>query len=258
MKVLILFLCFSTAVGFAQNLQEVSKIALEADAFVGIDPYKNTYYIKDQVLHKNGAEGAFVFNDFQLGPITSVDIINPLKVVVFYRDVNTVVFVDNRLNEIERINFNNLPQFINVQTATNAGNNRLWIFNVDTQQIELYNYRNNTKVTVSQPFTGELISQASNFNYCFALTNNSMRTFNIYGSLLSKIDEQQFERIVQQEEKVVALKNNELYLIAENSVQPLKSPLPENTIKDLQLTQDFLYIYDSKFLYTFSLTQPKK
>ena len=85
-----------------------------------------------------------------------------------------------------------------------------------------------------------------------------MRTFNIYGSLLSKMDGQQFERIVQQEEKVVALKNNELYLIAENSVQPLKSPLPENTIKDLQLTQDFLYIYDSKFLYTFSLTQPKK
>ena len=125
----------------------------------------------------------FLFNALQLGRISSVDIINPLKIVVFFQDTNTVVFLDNKLSEIQRLNFNNLPSFMNVSTASNAGNNSLWVFNVDTQQLELYNYSSNLKITVSQPYPGKLISQASNFNYCFTLTENKVRAFNIYGSI---------------------------------------------------------------------------
>src|SRR5690606_40664419 len=87
------------------------------------------------VINKQGPDGNFLFNDLQLGRITSVDIINPLKVVVFFQDTNTVVLLDNKLSEIQRINFNNLPQFLNVSTDTNAGNNSLCLFNVDTQQL---------------------------------------------------------------------------------------------------------------------------
>ena len=114
---------------------------MKADMFVGLDSYQNTYFVKDKVLHKQGKDGNYIFNDFQLGDIASVDIINPLKIVVFYEDTNTVLFLDNKLNEIERLNFNEIAEFINLGCATNAGGNKLWIFNVDSQQLELYNYR---------------------------------------------------------------------------------------------------------------------
>jgi hypothetical protein len=216
------------------------------------------------VLHKSGPLGEFVFRDYQLGPVSSVDIINPLNVVVFYEETNTVVLVDNRLNEIERINFNNLPEFMNVSKVTNAGNNRLWIFNIETQQLELYNYRSGRKTLISQPISNSVLGLASDFNYCYVLTAESIQKYNIYGSFLSETYAEGIERIIQQNEQLIALKNNELQFQAkldEDTVlllNPLKLPLPENNVKDLQLTQDFLYIYDGLNIHSFTLTQPKQ
>lgn len=266
-RVLILILAFL----FCSNAMVAQKAILEnqnalvADTFIGIDNYKNIYFIKDEVIHKQGLEGNFVFTDLQLGRIATVDIINPLKVVVFFKDTNTVVFLDNNLNEIQRFNFNNLPQFLNVNTATNAGNNSLWIFNVDTQQLELYNYNSKLQRVVSQPFSGALLSQASNFNYCFILTENSLRAFNSYGSMLNEMPSDGFEKVIQQNENLIALRENELYYLhdfagrnREISTEIVTLALPEITIKDLQLSNDFLYIYDGKILHTFKLIPPKK
>src|SRR5690606_27051655 len=142
----------------------------------------------------------------------------------------------------------NLPQFMNVSSATNAGNNSLWLFNVDTQQVELYNYGSHLQTVVSQPFPGKLLSQASNFNYCFDLTEKKLRAFNIYGSILNETDSQGYEKIIQQNENLVALKENALYYIPDfakkdetTSHETVKLRLAEITIKDLQLTNDFLY-----------------
>lgn len=249
----------------AQSLTPVSSVPIMADRFIGIDTYKNIYSIKDRVLNKQGADGDFLFNDLQLGRITTVDIINPLRIVVFFQDTNTVIMLDNKLSEIERINFNNLPQFMNVSTATNAGNKNLWIFNVDTQQLELYNYGAKLQTVVSQPFPGKLLSQASNFNYCFTLTEKKLRAFNIYGSILNEVNSEGYEKIIQQNENLVALKENYLYYLPdfamrddEISQEMTRLELPEMEIKDLQLSNDFLYIYDGKNLHTFTLTIPKK
>lgn len=264
------FFCFSCIIllatlGFGQTVSLQNSTPLRADRFVGLDNYKNTYFIKDQVLHKNGTEGNFIFNDFQLGRITSVDIINPLKVVVFFQDTNTVVLLDNKLNEIHRINFNTLPQFMNISTATNAGNNRLWLFNVDTQQLELFNFRSILQTVVSQPLSGKMLSQASSLNYCFILTEEKLYAYNVYGSLLNETFSEGYEKIAQQNENLVALKKNLLYYIPdfarrneELSRETTLLELPEMPIKDFQLSDDFLYIYDGKNLHTFTLTFPKK
>ncbi len=261
---LFIFFFFSINILFAQETKPITTVPLLVDSFVGVDAYKNLYSITNKVLSKNGPDGAFVFNDLQLGKITSVDIVNPLRIVLFFQETNTVVFLDNRLNEIERLNFNLLPEFINVSSATNASNNRLWIFNTDNQQLELFNFRTNQKQEVSQPFPGKLISQASNFNYCFTLTDKKLRSFNIYGSLLKEMDILEFEKIVQQEENVIALKENKLYIINDfvsnentSTIEPFQLELPEIKIKDLQLTQDFLYLYDGKNLLKFSIQPPK-
>ena len=265
MKRIFLLFLFITFHLNAQEFDSVKSERLDASNFVGIDSYKNRYFVKDMVLYKQGADGKFSFNDFQLGNISSVDIINPLKIVVFYEDTNTVLLLDNKLNLIERISFNNLPEFINISTATNAGNSKLWVFNIDTQQLELYNYNTKLKTVVSQPFAGTLISQSSNFNYCFVLTDDKIRTFNSYGSLISELAVEGFEKIIQHNKIIIALRENDLFLITENqldtgilSVKPIKLPIYENTIKDLYLTDDFLYIYDGNTLHTFSYKSSKQ
>ncbi len=242
----------------AQELTLSKEQELNADRFIGYDSYKHLYYVQDGALRKEGDLGQFVFQDFQLGPIASVDLINPLNVVVFYSEVNTVVFLDNRLNEKERINFNNLPSFINVSAATNAGNNRLWIFNMDTQQLELFDYRTNRETVFSQPYPGKLVAQTSNFNDCFLLTEEYLWQVNIYGSLLAEKELIGFETVVRNGKTAIALKENRLYYISEDVIKPIEFDFNENKIKDLQLTQEFLYIYDGKKVSNFTLTPPKQ
>jgi hypothetical protein len=255
---MLFFLFFVSSLVSAQDLKLDSSRALDVDRFIGIDSYRHLYYVKDGDLYKKGDLGDFVFRDFQLGPIASVDIINPLNVVVFYAEVNTVVFLDNRLNEKQRFNFNTLPSFLNLSTATNAGNNRLWIFNMETQQLELFNYRTAGKTVISQPYQGKILAQVSNFNDCLLLTETHLWQINIYGSLLSEMPLEGFETIVRNGKNIIGLKENELYLIKDKAIIPLEITFIENSIKDLQLTQEFLYIYDGKELFSIKLNQPKQ
>ena len=227
------------------------------NTFLGIDSYNDTFYIKDQVLYKKNATSIFNFKDFQLGEIYSVDIVNPMNIAVYYQDFNTVVLLDNKLSEIERINFNYIFEYINSSQAKIAANNSLWVFNMDSQQLELFNYRSNSKLLVSQPINGEVLSLASNFNYSFVLTEDKIRAYNIYGSLLAEINNEGFQKIVQLNENLIALKDNELYYIDKETREITKIKSPEISVKDLQLTQDFLYIYNENQISTFKLTLPK-
>ena len=215
---IIIFLLFFSGFLSAQQLKFVDSIAMDVDRFVGVDSYKNIYFINNGGLYKEGDLGKFVFQDFQLGPIATVDLINPLNVVVFYSEVSTIVFLDNRLNEIERINFNNLPFFLNGSAVTNAGNNRLWVFNIDSQQLELFDYRTNRETIFSQPYEGELISQVSDFNDCFILTEDHLWQVNIYGSLLSEMKLEGFNTIVRNGKTLIGVKENELYLLSGETV----------------------------------------
>lgn len=256
MKHLLVFLFLVGNITFSQQLVDTS--ALEADSFIGYDSYKNLFFTKGMVIHKKGPTGVFQYTDFQLGPITSVDIINPLNVVVYYEQTNTAVLLDNRLTQIERISFNTVPPFINTSAATNAGGNRLWVFNQDNQQLELFNYRTNKKSELSQPIAETLLRQVSNFNYCYLLTNKKVIGYNLFGGILFSISFEKGENIYQYNEDVILLSENQLFKISDKTKEITPYLSPEITIKDLQLTQDFLYIYDGKKLHTFAVNQPKK
>jgi len=236
---------------------------LQADHFIGVDKFKNVYFIKEMILRKEGPLGEFVFRDYQLGPISSVDIINPLNVVVFYEEANTVVFLDNRLNEINRLRFNQLENFVMLKAVRNAGNNQLWTFDVNTQQLELYNYRNGRKSLISQPITKEIIWMEGDFNYCYVLTGNSLMKYNIYGSFLWEIEVSEASQIV--------LADNRLMLVRDRALQRLdpdtgatldevnlKNYLAEKTPFDLHLNGDFLYLYNSNTLRLLPLTNQKE
>ena len=83
------------------NPKFVNSILFEADDFIGFDNIGNYYYIKNNVLFKKTESTILQYQNVSLGKIKKVDIINPLKIVLFYEDFNSVVFLDNLMNEIQ-------------------------------------------------------------------------------------------------------------------------------------------------------------
>jgi hypothetical protein len=257
MKRIIFILMFCIQLAVSQTIKTPKQMPLDVDQFIGFDGYDNLYTITGMVLNKKGTAGVFRFTDFQLGTISSVDIINPLSVVVFYADTNTAVLLDNKLTEIERINFNLLEDFANISAASNAGGNKLWLFNADSQQLEVYHYRFNTKNIISLPIAEIVTDQTSTFNYNYILTPTTIKVYTVFGGIITSIAFEGGEKIIEHNNRILVLKDSLLYEILEsgNSVTTLKTT--QISIQDLQLSHDFLYIYDRENVHSFAIQKPK-
>ena len=252
----ILLLCLQSAA--SQSYVKTNQSPLSVSQFIGYDSYDSMYTITDMVLRKENTSGEFLFTDFQLGNITSVDIINPFNVVVFYADTNTAILLDNKLSLIEQINFNLLADVANISSVSNAGGNKLWLFNADSQQLELYNYRNNIKNIISLPIAEILTDQTSDFNYNYILTPTAIKIYTVFGGLVKSIPFQGGQKIITHKGRVLVVKEDVVYEIIEDSLTLLSIKTTQISIQDLQVFEDFLYIYDRKNVHSFVVQKPKK
>lgn len=254
--VFIMLLCVQTA--FGQTYHKTSQIPLSVNKFIGYDSYDHLYTVTDMVLRKENASMVYEFTDFQLGNITSVDIINPFNVVVFYAQTNTAILLDNKLSLIEQINFNYLTDVANISSVSNAGGNKLWLFNADTQQLELLNYRNNSKNSISLPIAEIITDQASDFNYNYVLTPTAIKTYTVFGGIVETVPFLGGEKVMTHKGRVMVVRDNLIYEIIEGVPNLLSIKTTQISIQDLQVFEDFLYIYDRKNVHTFVDQKPKK
>ena len=237
----------------------VEKTPFTKERFVGVDKFNNQYSINKNIFFKldKQTNKNYQFSDIQLGKIFSVDIINPLKITLFYRDMNTVVILDNRLNEIRRINFNTISEFRNVGFATTANDRSLWIFNLDLQQLELFDYNRNVVLSHTQPISNQILGQRSNFNFCWLLNEKKLQFYNSYGSLLSEFKNDDIQAFTEDNDSVIILKNNKLSILPKNSTEFKPLSISENAVKDFYLNNENLYLYSGEFIYHYQLTLPK-
>ncbi|MAZ27913.1 MAG: hypothetical protein CL868_12665 [Cytophagaceae bacterium] len=229
---------------------------LKNSRFVGADT--SLYYIEGPILHKTDRHASMQYSDVQLGDITTVDILNPLRITLFYAEFNTVVILDNTLNEITRIDFNQPEHFRNVSHARTASDRKLWIFNIDLQQLELFDYRSNTVTQTFSPQGNTAIEMTSDFNNCWILTDAMLYHYNRYGSLISREPITTIHDIQVIDEVIWAIKDDKL-------VARLKNSTAWTVIKDnFKATNGFylnggnLYIYADGFISFNHIALPKK
>ena len=87
---------------FAQSendgLKSITEITKTTD-FITTDKLGNLYTVAGDEISKYDQNGKFLQKNSikSLGKITSLDVTNPLKILVFYKDYNKIVFIDNML-----------------------------------------------------------------------------------------------------------------------------------------------------------------
>lgn len=256
----LIFICFLFTISV--NSQEfieatlVKKTDFTADVFVSTNNFETTFYILDNVLFKNSKEIKSLdigYSNFQLGNITSVNTFNPLKINIFYRDFNTVLILDNRLAEIFKIDFNSQSNYKNVSHISTGSDNTIWLFNQNTQQLELFDYKTNTSRAKTLPIQSAVLDLKSNFNYCWILTEKQLYMYDYFGNLITKIKNQGFTSIVIDDENIVLKKDNALFYLKKNSEIIIPINLPNLLINQFFVTNETLYIYDNETLRQFQL-----
>lgn len=165
---IIIFLLLFTSFGFAQlrskTTELIDKITINADVFIGYDKFDFLYFIKDNALFKVKNGASVTYKNLALGQITKVDLLNPLKIIVFYERFNTVVTLDNQLNETLKINFSDLKTPLVVSRIGMASQNQWWVFDEITSQLYLYDTVNGTLKSVGTPISEQINFYNSDFN----------------------------------------------------------------------------------------------
>jgi len=258
----IFFFAFAKAeLSYAQStntaVEKLQSLPLEVDQFIGVDNFKNTYFVKGTTLHKTGTRSDHQFTALQLGKVTSVDILNPLKITVFYESANTVVILDNTLTEITRVNFSTLENFRNINRATTASDRRIWIFNTDLQQLEIFDYSNLKVITQFPPMKRLPLGQTSNFNFCWILTEDGVYTYNAYGSFLHKRTLEDGVSIAQDNGNLMVKTTNKLVYKPKGIASFEALELPEFPVKQFSLNNEILYIYSGQTMTSYLLKSAK-
>lgn len=257
---LFLFVCYqSTTLAQSYSVTKLKETPLKAETFVGADNFQNLYYTARNTLYKKSAKEVIEYAALNLGEITSVDLINPLKLIVFYQESNTVVVLDNTLAEIRRINFSAIENFRNVSQATNAGDRRLWIFNMDIQRLELFDYNQNKVITEFPPTLLPALELTSNFNVCWVKTQNSIDSYTVYGSLISTYPiNEQLHGIREYRGHIFAISEEKLYYKEKNATEFINIEIPEIKALQFSIKDEILYIYNGQILTSYRLNVSKE
>lgn len=223
------------------------------DQLVDIDNFGNKYYIHDNDFFQYKNDKLTEYTNIQLGNLFSADVFNPLKINLFYQDLNTLIVLDNRLADITKVDFNNLPFFRLVTHVSTGNDNTVWIYNQNTQQLELFDYLERKTRITTLPIEGNVMSITSDYNYCWILTDRYLYKYNYVGSLLYKLDNNGFESIEENNENLFLLRENKIYVKPFNEQEISLVELPDLLINHFLVTDDSLYIYSQEKLLHYQL-----
>jgi hypothetical protein len=248
-----LYLLMSSLYSQTSSLKMINRQHMEADHFWGVDPYNQFYFSKNNVFYKTENGKKFQFQDLQLGVLESVDLLNPLKLLLFYKEANTVVLLDNRLNEIDRVNFNYITDVKTLDYAGISKDNLLWIFNADLQQLELFNYRLLTTSTSSLPFSKKVTDFSSNYNFAWLKHSEGFSKYNINGSLVNDYSVKNVLSFNIFKNQVMIQTQDYLGLFEQDPERLLRFKKPEISFDQFYFNGENLYIYSGKVLYTYKI-----
>ena len=257
---IIITMPFATAIS-QEKLLKVAPIAtrkIEADCLIGYDSLDNLYYIKNEVLFKAQKEMLWYYKNNSLGKITRVDLQNPLQIVLFYENFNTVILLDNQLNETLKINFSEIIVPLQVTATGIASQNRLWVYNILTQQMGLFDYLKNTYQAITPSIPGNIKWYGSNFN-TFQWIDDTLNWYACtpFGkiTLLGKIPD--FEHVqITKDNEILYLKDKKLHLFnfQKNSRYPIEGI--EKTFKNFYYRDQILSIFTDQEITNYQITIP--
>ncbi len=177
-----------------KNEKTLFKIKTPID-FFEVDNLENIFCIHEAQITKYLTNGKIVskYSNLKLGNIKAIDVMNPLKILVYYKDYQQLVFLDNQLSEnSETINLEKLG-YEQTELVCASANNSFWLFN--KQNNELIRFNENSKKIHSTGNLAQLLKTElhptflceNNGNVYLNCPNQGIFVFDIFGTYIKTI-----------------------------------------------------------------------
>ncbi|UQD55941.1 hypothetical protein [Flavobacterium sp. K5-23] len=238
--------------------EKINTVPFEADEYIGKDQFGYHYSIKNKVLLKTKTNESFEYKNFSLGKTTKIDLQNPLRIVLFYENFNTIILLDNQLNETKRINFSENSVPIAVTATGIASQNQLWIYNNLNQQIGLYDYLKNDYKTISTPLQENFKYYYSDFNtFQWVDSKSNWYKIDIFGKITAIGKVSNFEQIQLLPNNMALILKDEKIILQDLKKDIIYSIVNINkSFKYFQYKDQILSIFTSEEITNYKITIP--
>jgi len=167
-----IFFIFSLSISYSQvSIEKTLKISVDE---IFADDFDNFYTISNNILTKYNYKGKKVasFSSEIGSEITYIDVKNPQKILVFFRNENEFILLDNKLSKIsEEISLNDFDIFGDalIKNATIGG---YWIYDTSKKQVLKINSNFKLEYKKDIKVNSKIISISDNSENIFLLKNS--------------------------------------------------------------------------------------
>jgi hypothetical protein len=254
---------FLSIEAYAQTWNKIFTVASKGD-YLLTDNLGNSFVVRNDQLTKYRDNGTVfrLYSNKKLGKITSVDPMNPLKIVVFYRDFSQVVFLDNTVTE------NGDPILLTdweleqASVVCSSYDNGLWLF--DQVQYSLTRFNQQFKPTVQVKSLNQILGYTpqpafmmeQNNHVFMSDTAHGILQFDIFGTYIKTIPVKGLKKFqVFGDNLYYANKEGFLVAYGLKTLQESRLKLPVTDFIDMRIGQNRLHILGSDSLIVFEFPE---
>lgn len=219
---------------------------LFADDYGNIYLYKN----KDFSFTKYDSVGKQLGKLMFTVPFRVQGVQNPLSIALFSENAQEMKFVDQNLNEIQKIDFK--QKFTYIKYAYAEDLQQIWLLDESTKRLLQYNFRNDTTIN-SYPFDAsfdDLIDLLVFENKVYVLTKNQFKVYNLKFEKLYEAPVENGKRLRRENEFILIVAKNSIFkyipekelvkIFEDSDVQIVE----KNSLAYFEIRGNKLYLYN--------------
>lgn len=215
------------------------------------DDYGNLYIYrnKDFSFTKYDSLGKQIGKMMLTVPYKVQSVQNPLNVPLFSENAQEMKFVDQNMNEIQRIDFKQKFGFIRMAYAEDL--QQLWLLDDSTKRLIQYNFRNETTIN-SFPFDASFEDLMDLLVYetkVYILTKKHIRIYSLKFEKLFEAPVDNGKRFRRENDNILVIANNSIlkYIPEKGMVTIFEDPeaqiVDKNILSYFEINGNKLYLY---------------
>lgn len=235
----------------AQRILPLDTLKLKEAKDMLADDYGNLYIYKnkDFSFTKYDSLGKQIGKMMLTVPYKVQTVQNPLSVPLFSENAQEMKFVDQNMNEIQRVDFRQKFGFIKMAYAEDL--QQLWLLDDSTKRLIQYNFRNETIIN-SYPFDAsfdELMDLLVYENKVYILTRKHLRVFTFKFEKLFEGPVENGKRFRRENELIMIITDHAIVAYRpEKGIEPVfQDPasqiVDKNTLSLFEIKGNKLYLY---------------
>ena len=248
-KVLLLFIAIASLAFHEPEYKLDSIIPVKAD-LITTDNLGNFYVVRNDLVEKYSSTGTllYTFSNKSLGRISHIDVSNPMKPLLFYREQAQAVFLDNMMAVSgSPLRFAE-EEFPDLQLLAVSRENGLWIFT--SQHSELLRLNDQRQITHRTGNLRQVLGMTISPNYLLEYNNKvylnspseGILIFDVFGTYYKTIPVKQLQSFQVQDENIIYHKDGKLHSYNIKTLETQEFPLPDSTALFVRVEKEKLYM----------------